>query len=230
MAETGSEFAQTADNTVTDNFMAHTMKSMLLAGVMSLALFSMFADAQELEAVQLYTQDELLKLIKTNSHLKQVKADDCQLVQDIEARADIMKLPAYQFLYGDMLAYGVCVPRNVERGWDLMLQAAGQGLPEGLEQVGRYYHIGRFVQQDYHKAIVYLREASAVGNQKAQIRLAEMLIAGHGSPVDFEQSYRWLHHTVTADPATHKKIQQLLSQLAQKMPPKVVANASRPVR
>ena len=55
------------------------------------------AVAQELEAVQLYSQDELLALIRTNSHLKRVKADDCQLVNDIEARADIMQLPAYQF-------------------------------------------------------------------------------------------------------------------------------------
>ena len=186
--------------------------------------------AQELEAVQLYSQDELLALIKTNSHLRRVKADDCQLVSDIEARADIMHLPAYQFLYGDMLAYAVCVPRNVERGWDLMLQAAEQGLPEGLEQVGRYYHIGRFVQPDLDKAIVYLREASALGNLKAQMRLAGILAEGHGSPLDYEQSYRWLHHAVTADRATHNKIQQLLAALASKMPARVVANAKRPVK
>ncbi|MBZ9612493.1 tetratricopeptide repeat protein [Rheinheimera maricola] len=188
------------------------------------------SQAQELEAIQLYSQDELLVLIRSNSHLKRVQEDDCQLVRDIDARADIMKLPAYQFLYGDMLAYAVCVPRNVERGWDLMLQAAAQGLPEGLEQVGRYYHIGRFVQPDIDRAIVYLREASAMGSLKAQLRLAKILVDGHGSPVDFEQSYRWLHNAITADSATHKQIQQVLSQLAQKMPPRVVANARRPVK
>lgn len=199
----------------------------------STALLMMLAcgqlHAQELEAVQLYSQDELLTLIKSNSHLKRIRDDDCQLVRDIEARADIMKLPAYQYLYGDMLAYAVCVPRDVVRGWDLMLQSAAQGLPEGLEQVGRYYHIGRFVQPDVDKAIIYLREASALGNLKAQIRLAEILLAGHGSPVDFEQSYRWLHYAVTADTSTHKHIQQLLQQLAQKMPEGVVARAKRPV-
>ena len=188
------------------------------------------AQAQELEAVQLYSQDELLALIQTNSHLKRVRADDCQLVKDIEARADIMQLPAYQFLYGDMLAYAVCVPRNVERGWDLMLQAAAQGLPEGLEQVGRYYHIGRFVQADIDKAIVYLREASALGNLNAQLRLGNILANGQGSPVDFEQTYRWLHHAVTADSSKHKQIQQVLSRLAKKMPARVVANAKRPVK
>jgi hypothetical protein len=193
-------------------------------------VLSVAASAQELEAIQLYSQDELLALIRSNSHLQRVRQDDCQLVRDIEARADIMQLPAYQFLYGDMLAYAVCVPRNIERGWDLMLQAAAQGLPEGLEQVGRYYHIGRFVQQDVDKAIVYLREAAALGNLNARLRLAQILVDGHGSPVDFEQSYRWLHHAVTADEKTHKQIQQLLTKLAQKMPARVVANAKRSVK
>ncbi|WP_166839031.1 tetratricopeptide repeat protein [Rheinheimera pleomorphica] len=206
------------------------MKKMLSLTLALLLSVAPVALAQELEAIQLYSQDELLALIQTNSHLKRVRADDCQLVRDIEARADIMQLPAYQFLYGDMLAYAVCVPRNVERGWDLMLQSAAQGLPEGLEQVGRYYHIGRFVQPDLDKAIVYLREASALGNLNAQLRLAQILVDGYGSPVDFEQSYRWLHHAVTADAAKHKQIQQLLAQLAQKMPAKVVANAKRPVK
>lgn len=220
-----------ADNGCNDNLVAVLMKKTLWCLLATLYLPAVTTtSAQELEAVQLYSQDELLALIRTNSHLKRVRADDCQLVRDIEARADIMQLPAYQFLYGDMLAYAVCVPRNVERGWDLMLQAAAQGLPEGLEQVGRYYHIGRFVQPDIDKAIVYLREASALGNLKAQLRLAQILVDGHGSPVDFEQSYRWLHHAITADAATHKQIQQLLAQLAQKMPAKVVANAKRPVK
>lgn len=200
------------------------------AALLLVLIQSSWLNAQELQAVELYTQDELLNLIKANQHLQRVKADDCQLVRDIEARADIMKLPSYQFLFGDMLAYGVCVPRNVERGWDLMLQAAEQGLPEGLEQVGRYYHIGRFVQKDVNKAIIYLREASAVGNLNAKIRFAEILIAGQGSPTDFEQSYRWLHHAITADPAIHAKLNSLKQQLAKKMPARVVANAQRPVK
>lgn len=200
--------------------------ALLLLGIM----VAPAASAQQVDAVQLYTQDELLDLIKTNSHLRKVRADDCQLVQDIEARADIMQLPAYQFLYGDMLAYGVCVPRNVERGWNLMLQAAAQGLPEALEQVGRYYHIGRFVQVDIDKALVYLHEAAAMGNINASLRYGQLLVDGYGSPVDYEQSYRWLHHAISADGATHARIQKLLQQLAKKMPERVVANARRPVK
>lgn len=207
------------------------LKPALLLSVCAVALaVSWPIYSQELQPVELYTQDELLKMIRQNTHLQRVQADECQLVQDIEARAEIMKLPSYQFLFGDMLAYGVCVPRDVERGWDFMLQAASQGLPEGLEQIGRYYHIGRFVQQDLAKAIIYLREAAAMGNLKAQLRLAEILVAGQGSPNDFEQAYRWLHHSITADEATYAKINRLKKQLANKMPARVVANAERPVR
>ncbi|MFN3709840.1 MAG: tetratricopeptide repeat protein [Alishewanella aestuarii] len=207
------------------------LKSALFISVSVVAMAAVLPlHSQELQPVELYTQDELIKLIRENSHLQRVKADDCQLVQDIEARAEIMKLPSYQFLFGDMLAYGVCVPRDVERGWDFMLQSASQGFPEGLEQIGRYYHIGRFVQPDTNKAIIYLREAAAMGNLPARLRLAEILVAGQGSPADFEQTYRWLHHSITADEATHAKINRLKKQLAEKMPARVVANAERPVR
>ncbi len=183
----------------------------------------------ELQVVQLYTQDELLQLIRQNQHLKRVKADDCQLVKDIEARADIMKLPSYQFLFGDMLAYGVCVPVNVERGWDLMLSAANQGLPEALEQIGRYYQQGKFVQKDLTKAQHYLFEAGSMGNLNAQVRLAELLLAGVGSPVDYETVYRWLHHSVTADKNMHQRIQKALAGLGGKMPGAVLARARQPL-
>ena len=68
------------------------------------------------EAVEVYTESELFRLFDSNSHLERVKADDCQLVQDIEARAQRVESPAYEFLYGDMLAWGVCVERDVELG------------------------------------------------------------------------------------------------------------------
>ncbi len=183
--------------------------------------------ADPLEAVQLYTQDELIELIRDNSHLARVKADECQLVQDIEARATKMSLPAYQFLFGDMLAYAVCVDRDVERGVFFMRQAAEQGLPEALEQLGRYYHVGQLVQQDYDKAIIYLREAAALGNLNAQMRFVELLNQGYGSPRDFEDAYHWLFNAVTADKQTHRRITTLLSALGKKMPPSVIAKARR---
>ncbi len=193
-----------------------------------IALFSSVVKAAEpLEAVQIYSQNELLSLIKTNSHLAKVKADDCQLVQDIEARAIKMNIPAYQFLFGDMLAYAVCVDRDVERGLYYMRLAAEQGLPESLEQMGRYYHLAKFVQQDIDKAIVYLREAAALGNLKAQMRLVKIYNQGGGSPTDYEDAYHWLFNAVSADDKTHKKITKLLEQLGKKMPASVVRRAKK---
>ncbi|KZN41411.1 tetratricopeptide repeat protein [Pseudoalteromonas luteoviolacea] len=183
---------------------------------------------EQIEAVPLYTQDELITLINNNAHLKRVKDDDCQLVQDIEARAEIMGLPSYQFLYGDMLAYAVCVERDVELGLYYMRQAAQQGLAAALEQLGRYYDVGRLVQADKAMAIVYLREAAALGNLNAQLRLVGLFNKGYGSPRDYEDAYRWLFHAVVADKKVHKKIERSLSQLGEKMPASVIKRARLP--
>ncbi|ESP92880.1 tetratricopeptide repeat protein [Pseudoalteromonas luteoviolacea] len=183
---------------------------------------------EQIEAVPLYTQDELITLINNNAHLQRVKDDDCQLVQDIEARAEIMGLPSYQFLYGDMLAYAVCVERDVELGLYYMKQAAQQGLAAALEQLGRYYDIGQLVQADKAMAIVYLREAAALGNLNAQLRLVGLFNQGFGSPRDYEDAYRWLFHAVVADKQVHKKIESSLTSLAKKMPESVIKRARLP--
>lgn len=189
-----------------------------------------FAEADELRVVQIYKQDDLLSLIKENKHLDRVVEDKCQLNQDIEARARVMKIPAYQFLWGDMLAWGVCVnKKQVALGIDYIQRAADQGLPEALEQLGRYYHKGKLVQQDMHRAIIYLRESGSLGNLSAQIRLAEIFLDGHGSPYDYEDVYHWLHNSVTADENTHQKISNALAGLRELMHPKAVRRAKRPL-
>ncbi len=208
------------------------LKSSLLA--VPLVSVSLFISSNTLAdespaAVPLYTESELIALINKNVHLQRVKADDCQLVQDIEARANKMALPSYQFLYGDMLAYNVCVERNVELGVYYMRKSAEQGLAAALEQLGRYYDTGRLVQQDKAMAIKYLREASAQGNLKAQLRLVKLFNDGYGSPRDFEDAYRWLFNAMVADKATHKKIESALTKLAQKMPASVVERARLPM-
>ncbi|MFT4993614.1 MAG: TPR repeat protein [Paraglaciecola sp.] len=183
--------------------------------------------ADEIKAVQLYSQDELIGLINSNEHLSRVVLDKCQLVQDIEARAQTLKIPAYQFLWGDMLAWGVCVPAQPERGIEYMRHAGEQGLPAGLEQLGRYYAQGKFVQQDKQEAVVFLREAAHLGNLKAQIQLAELFIEGFGSAYDYEDAYHWLYNGITADPATHRKIAYCMTELEKLMSPKAVRKARR---
>lgn len=189
--------------------------------------FSTKVTAQQLEAVQIYSDNNLLELIRENKHLSQVVLDECQLVDDIKARATKSEIPSYQFLWGDMLAYGVCVKKDIELGLYYMQQSADQGLPEALEQIGRYYHIGKFMQPDLRKAILYLKEAAILNNLKAQIRLAEIYNNGEGSPLDYPELYSLLHHSLTDDKKTHQKITILLAKLAEKLPERVVEAAKK---
>lgn len=202
---------------------------LLLLGMSSSTSALQIAAPEEAKVVQIYTQDELAEMIKHNTHLQRVQADECQLVQDIQARADVMKLPVYQHLFGDMLVYGVCVPKDAKRGWDLVQAAALQGSPEALEQVGRYYQQGKIVQKDLTKAREFLYQAGAMGSLAAQLQLAELLVADVGSPRDYETVYRWLHHSVTSDQAQHQRIEQVLKSLASRMPAAVLERAKRPL-
>ncbi|RTE87827.1 sel1 repeat family protein [Lysobacter sp. N42] len=182
------------------------------------------------QAVQLYSDDELVELIRANRHLQRVQdIDNCQLYQDIRAQAEVERRPAYQFLYGDMLAYGVCYERDVELGVEYMNHAARQGLPEALEQLGRYYHIGQLVQPDMRRAILHLREASSLGNLPAQKRFAQILLSGEGSALDMEAAYHYLHNAVTGDEQEHRQIQRILMALADKLPPRIVERAKLPL-
>ncbi|PWI33151.1 flagellar protein MotX [Vibrio albus] len=206
------------------------MKLKAVAASMALLLGSSFARAELPdvgEPVPIYTEAELINLIDQNKHLERVKADKCQLVEDIVARATRINLPAYEFLYGDMLAWGVCVDQDVELGLYYMENAAHQGLASALEQLGRYYSRGTLVQQDKERAIPYLREAASMGNLNARIHLAELLLRDYGSPLDYEDAYRWLYNSVTADQRTHKRITILRSGLEQRMPQNIIARAKR---
>lgn len=189
--------------------------------------YALHAYAEPLVAVQIYTDNQLLDLIKENKHLGQVVLDECQLVEDIRARAIKSQMPSYQFLWGDMLAYGVCVDKDIELGLLYMKKAANQGLPEALEQLGRYYHIGKFMQKDNTKAILYLKEAAVLNNLNAQLRLGDMYLQGLGSPLDYPELYSLLHHSVTDDKKTHQRIAKTLTALADKMPEQVVAKAKK---
>ncbi len=182
-------------------------------------------DSGALQAVPLYRQDELLNWIEQGRHLQQVKQDRCQLTQDIEVRAEVMKIPSYQFLWGDMLAWGVCIKPNAELGVKFMWDAANQGLAPALEQLGRYYWKGTLVQKDLLKAETLMREAASLGFQRAQIEWVEMLLQGMGSPLDYEEAYHWLHSTVIGDKALHQKATGLLSRLGNRMPANAIARA-----
>ncbi len=180
----------------------------------------------DLPVIEIYSQEELIGLISANKHLERVeKVDECQLVTDIEARAKVVMLPAYQYLWGDMQRTGTCTALNVESGIEYLWKAAQQGMPAALEQLAGYYSKGRYVQKDPQQAAILMHEAAAQGYLKAQIAWVDMLVKGQGSPLDYEEAYSWLHHSVIADEKQHKQASYLLARLAGKMPPQIVRRA-----
>jgi len=188
------------------------------------------AFAEEYKVIELYTQDELNQLISQNRHLQRVKADDCQLVQDIEAHATKVQEPSYVFLWGDMLAWGVCVERNAKLGMHYINQAAEQGLLAALEQLGRYYNQGILVFKDKNRALAYFREAALQGNLPAQISYVSLLNEGYGSPHDYEDAYRVLYNNVIVDKKTKQKARLLLANLGKNMPDYVIKRAEKITR
>lgn len=198
---------------------------LLLAGISFCFSSSANVYTPPYEVIQLYTQDELNVLIANNQHLQRVKKDDCQLVEDIQAHAIKVKEPSYVYLWGDMLAWGVCVERDAPLGIHYIKESARQGLLPAMEQLGRYYERGILVQQDKERAIIFYREAALQGFLNAKINYVRMLNDGYGSPVDYEQAYRALFHTVIANKAKKLQVKKLLKQLSSRMPEHIIKRA-----
>ncbi|MBT1443887.1 sel1 repeat family protein [Shewanella sp. JM162201] len=178
------------------------------------------------EAVDVYTQEQLLELIRSQKHLEQVKkVDDCQLVQDIEARAEVLKQPLYQYLWGEMFIHGTCVKQDAPRGLALLKASAGQGSTEAMLQIARYYEQGKYVLKNKHRSVQYLYPAAANGDQQARMMLVRLYNEGFGSPRDYEMAYHWLYNEVFNDQKTKDQAWGLLKKLESKMPASAVARA-----
>ncbi|GGP78019.1 tetratricopeptide repeat protein [Shewanella ulleungensis] len=195
----------------------------------SLVLFSLIStNAFALtEAVDIYSDQQLISLIQSNQYLQRVKADDCQLVQDIEARAEVLQQPLYQFLWGEMLINGVCVKAHPSRGMMLLQTSAEQGSSEAMVKLADYYYRGKLVVKDPNRAVQYILPAAANGNLNAKMMLVRLFGEGYGSPTDYEMGYHWLYNSIFDNDAEQKKASSLLQMLAAKMPASVVARAQQ---
>ncbi len=193
------------------------------AFIMLLILVTPLPSHAETEAVDIYSQEQLIELIRSKQYLARVESDDCQLVQDIEARAEVLKQPLYQYLWGEMLNYGTCVKANPQRGMALMRDAVAQGSAEAMVRIAEYYYHGTFVFQDKNRAVQYVLPAAASGDLPARVLLVRLFGEGYGSYRDFETGYHWLYNGIFSDEATKKEAYELLKVLEQKIPPSIVA-------
>lgn len=185
------------------------------------AVASFGANTQELAIVENYSQDELLGLIAGNQHLQRVKADRCQLNRDIRANAEVLKQPAYQFLLGDMLTWGVCLEKNPRLGMEYIKRAAEQGLTEANEQLGRYYFNGIVVPENKQKGLRYLLTAAYAGNLSATLQLADAYLDGEGNADDFAELYRLLALIVSEDKNVLAIAKQRKASIAEMIPTSV---------
>jgi len=179
------------------------------------------------EAIDIYSQDQLVKLIRNKQYLVQVQKDDCQLVQDIEARAEVLKQPLYQYLWGEMYNYGICVERDPAKGIALLQSSVDQGSAEASVKMAEYFYNGKFVLQDKERAVHYVLPAATTGDLPARMMLVRLFGEGYGSSRDFEQAYRWLYNDVFSDEATGQEAEKLLRVLEGKMPPSVVTRVKQ---
>lgn len=190
--------------------------------------FKIDIDESKYPVIQVYEQEELIELINQHQHLNRIaKIDECQLVKDIQIRAKTVKIPAYEYVWGDMLLTGTCVPKDEEHGLYFLTLAAKQGLPAALRHLAHYYQDGTYVQKDTRYAAILMHEAAGLGLVEAQVDWVNMLVKGMGSPLDYEEAYSWLHHAVIIDKSEHARASKLLNSLAQRMPGKVVERAQR---
>ena len=193
----------------------------IILSILSLPSFAMP------KAVDVYTQEQLVDLIRTKRYLTQVKGDDCQIVQDIEARAEVLKQPLYQYLWAEMLNYGICVKANPPRGIAMLKTSAEQGSAEAMVRMAEYYHDGKFVIEDKQRAVQYTLPAAATGDLPARMMLVRLFGEGYGSPRDYEVGFHWLYNEVFSDETTQAEAINLLKVLEAKMPPSAVARAKK---
>ncbi|MDB2387482.1 flagellar protein MotX [Shewanella sp.] len=180
-----------------------------------------------LKAVDVYTQEQLVDLIRSKHYLTQVKGDDCQIVEDIEARAEVLQQPLYQYLWAEMLNYGICVKANPPRGISMLKTSAKQGSAEAMVRMAEYYHDGTFVMEDKERAVQYALPAAATGDLPARVMLVRLFGEGYGSPRDYETGFHWLYNEVFSDETVKTEAMNLLKVLEAKMPPSAVARAKK---
>lgn len=174
---------------------------------------------EESLVVEVYTESELLSLIRNNTHLSRIKKDQCQIVDDIKANAEVLLQPTFQFLWGEMLLNGVCVHRNIEYGMVWLRHSIRQGLPEAMLKMAHYYRNSRFVIPNYEKSVRLALASARSGNVDARILLVELYLAGHGYPGDYLSAYNMLYHSGFKTAKQNGQARKLLEQFANLLPP-----------
>lgn len=181
---------------------------------------------EETAVAAMYSTDQMNDMINKSTHLDVIsRVDGCQFTPDIEDRARIVHIPAFEFAWADMLINGVCVKKDVKLGLDYLNRSAEHAYAPAYERLSNYYEKGFIVGQDIEKSEIYMKVSAQLGSVNGRLGWAEMLIRGLGTPKDYEMAYSWLYHTTVVDEYISLKKDYLQNQLKKLMPPNAIARA-----
>ena len=175
-------------------------------------------EAKTIKAIELYSEPQLLNYIRRGVYLQRVRLDRCQIVADIRDHAQIMKQPAYQYLYAEMLIYGVCVRKDRPRGINMLRDSVRQGLPEAMLRLAQYYDNSTILVPNQEKSVRLSFAASKAGNVRGRLMLVRLLLEGYGSPQMYPQAYEWLYHSTFNSPVRQKEALILLAKMEKILP------------
>lgn len=176
--------------------------------------------------INVYTVDELNTYVENNVYFQIVRdRDKCQFTPDIEDRARIVGMPAFEFVWADMLISGVCVKQDVELGLDYLAKAVGHAYPPAMIRMSDYYERGHLLPRDRRQAVALMRAAASLGSRAARLAWADMLVRGLGAPAYYEEAYSWLYHSIYFNDYEKIKSNYLQSQMQKMMPANVIARA-----
>lgn len=180
----------------------------------------------ETATVSMYTNAQMDNLISENKHLIVIEQKDkCQFTPDIEARARVVGVAAFEFAWADMLITGTCVQKDEKLGLDFFNRSLEHGYAKAYERMALYYEKGQYVREDLVKSENYMRVAASLGSSSGRLQWVDMLVRGFGSSSMYEQAYSWLYHTSFNDSYLKAKSDYLIRELSKKMPPNIIARA-----
>eukprot|EP01129_Flabellula_baltica_P002013 TRINITY_DN1188_c0_g1_i12.p1 TRINITY_DN1188_c0_g1~~TRINITY_DN1188_c0_g1_i12.p1 ORF type:complete len:464 (-),score=132.12 TRINITY_DN1188_c0_g1_i12:18-1409(-) len=100
-----------------------------------------------------------------------------------------MKLMGYMYYYGD---HDNGIP-HLGLAFDMFKAAYDVGLKDCALNLGKMYASGEGIEQDFTKAIEYLKEAASLDISEAMLIMGEMYHDGEGVDIDFNESIKWLN-------------------------------------
>jgi TPR repeat protein len=99
-----------------------------------------------------------------------------------------MKVRVYfLFLVGSLASF----PSFAQTSTEILQAQAAKGDAQAELDLGRAYHLGKGVPQDFAKAVEFYRQAAAQGNAKAMYNLGYIYQHGQGVPPDGAAAAQW---------------------------------------